>query len=145
MSVSFSDKYESDILFSPTKINGTFGEINRTMSDVRRLVPSLITIIIIINKRGRGRAAFRSTYPHEMAFSQALLGETRLPTFHYFGDTLQIEPGSPSPRDQVFPCHGWPTTRHHPSFVLLSPILFYVFIISFYRNTSARTCSSNCL
>ena len=78
MSVSFSDKYESDILFSPTKINGTFGEVNRTMSDVQRLVPSLITIIIIINKWSRGRAAFRNTYPHEMAFSQALLGETRL-------------------------------------------------------------------
>ena len=39
--VSFPDKCESDILSCPTKINGTFGEVNRTISNVRHLAPSL--------------------------------------------------------------------------------------------------------
>ena len=38
------DKCESDILSCSTKIYRTFGEVNQTMSDVRRLAPSLLLV-----------------------------------------------------------------------------------------------------
>ena len=48
MSVSFLDKCEPDIMSCPTKINRTFGEVNRNMSDVWCLVPSLYTLFLFL-------------------------------------------------------------------------------------------------